>query len=221
MRPTAALFDVDGTLIDSVDGHARAWAATFARFGVEAPAEAVHAQIGKGGDQLMPVFLPQPLIDARGEEIEQVRRDLFRRDYLSEVRAVPGARALFERLRADGLRIALASSCKADELDDYVEIARVGGLFEAATTYDDAEASKPAPDIFEAALRKLGVRPDEAVAIGDSPWDAKAAGAAGVRTIGVLSGGFSEAELRDAGCVEVWRDCADLLAGYERSLLGR
>lgn len=210
---------MDGTLIDSVDAHARAWAATFARFDVQAPIEAVHDQIGKGGDRLMPVFLPQALIDARGAEIEAVRRELFRRDYLPAVTAVPGARALLERLREDGVRIALASSCKADELDDFVEIAGVGGLFEVATTSDDAQSSKPAPDIFQAALARLKVDAADAAAVGDSPWDAKAAGAAGLRTAGVLSGGFAEATLRDAGAAEVWRDCADLLENLPRSLL--
>lgn len=220
MRPRAALFDVDGTLIDSVRQHAEAWAETFARFGFDIPVQAVHDQIGKGGDLLLPALLPPAVVEDRREELEAARGELFRRDYLPTIRAVPGARALLERLRAEGVRIALASSCDQDELPDFVRIADVAGLYDAATTSADAKHSKPCPDIFQAALAKLGVEAGDAVAIGDSPWDAKAASAAGVRTLGVLSGGFPAAELRAAGCVEIWRDCANLLESLERSLLG-
>lgn len=220
MRPRAALFDVDGTLIDSVRQHAEAWAETFTRFGFDIHVQAVHDQIGKGGDQLLPALLPTEVVEARGEELEAARGELFKREYLPTIRPVPGARALLQRLRADGVRVALASSCDEDELPDFVRIADVEGLYEAATTSADAEHSKPCPDIFEAALAKLGAEPADAVAIGDSPWDAKAASAAGVRTIGVLSGGFPAAELRAAGCVEIWRDCADLLENLEQSILG-
>ncbi len=217
-RPAAALFDVDGTLIESVDAHARAWVAAFRHFGIAADFLGVRSQIGKGGDQLMPAIASPEQIAADGEALTAYRAELFKRDELPSVTGVPGAAALFTRLRAEGVRIALASSCKVDELDAFIRIAGVEGLYDDAATADDAEHSKPCPDIFEAALRKLGVPPDAAVAIGDSPWDAKAAGAAGVRTIGVLSGGFDEAELVDAGCEQVWRDCADLLTNYERSL---
>ena len=135
----------------------------------------------------------------------------------------PGVRELFERIKADGLRIALASSAKKEELERYKEIAGIADLVDAETSSDDAEKSKPHPDIFEAALERLeGVAADEAIAVGDTPYDAEAAGKAGIRTIGLLCGGWPEAELREAGCVAIYRDPADLLRQYDRSpLAGR
>jgi HAD superfamily hydrolase (TIGR01509 family) len=168
----------------------------------------------------MPVFLPRDLIESRGEEIEDSRKELFVRDYMPKVRAFPGVRALMERIRADGCRIVLASSAKADEVERYKEIADIADLIDAATSSDDAERSKPFPDIFEAALERIapaGV--DEAVVVGDTPYDAQAARKAGLRTIGVLSGGFAEDSLREAGCVAIYRDPEDVLRNYDRSPL--
>jgi HAD superfamily hydrolase (TIGR01509 family) len=214
------IFDIDGTLIDSVDGHARAWQEVFARLGYDVPFETVRGQIGKGGDQLMPVFLPKDLIEREGEEIERQRLEIFKSKYLPHVRPFPGTRELFERLKAEGLKIVLASSAKGEELKAYKTIARIDDLVEEETSSDDVERSKPHPDIFEAALAKLGgVDPSEAVAVGDTPYDAEAAGKAGVRTVGVLCGGFPEADLRSAGCVAIYRDPADLLAHLETSPL--
>ena len=136
------------------------------------------------------------------------------------VRAFPKVRELFQRVRADGKRIALASSAKGDELEAYKEIAHIEDLVEEETSKDDAERSKPHPDIFEAALEKLGdLKPGEAVVVGDTPYDAEAAGKLGLKTVGVLCGGFPEAELRAAGCVAIYRDPADLLARYAESPL--
>ena len=115
----AVIFDIDGTLIDSVDLHAKAWQETFAHFGHEVAFADVRSQIGKGGDQLMPVFISQEELDRRGDEIEAYRSDLFKSGYLPQVRAFPAVRQLFERIRANGQRIALASSAKADELATY------------------------------------------------------------------------------------------------------
>ncbi len=166
----AVIFDVDGTLIDSVEHHARAWVETFTHFGIDVAYDDVRREIGKGGDQLMPSFVPPELLQSRGEEIESHRVELFKRDHLPKVQAFPGVRELFERIRAEGLAIALASSAKADELERYVEIADVTGLFEAATSSDDAEQSKPFPDIFEAAASKLpGVTLKNSVVVGDTP----------------------------------------------------
>jgi phosphoglycolate phosphatase-like HAD superfamily hydrolase len=127
---------------------------------------------------------------------------------------------LFERIKADGKRIALASSAKGDELEKYKKIANIADLVDAETSSDDAEQSKPHPDIFEAALERLGqISPERVVVIGDTPYDAEAAGKAGLRTIGVLCGGFPEADLRAAGCIAIYRDPADLLARYDTSPL--
>lgn len=218
----AIIFDIDGTLVDSVDLHARAWQEAFRKFGREVAFERVRHQIGKGGDQLMPVFFSAEELERFGEELEKYRGELFKREYLSQVRAFPQVRELFERIRRDGKRIALASSAKKEELTTYKEIARITDLVEEETSADDAEKSKPHPDIFEAALAALGdVRADEALVIGDTPYDAEAAGKIKLRTIGVLCGGFPEAELRAAGCVTLYRDPADLLARYDDSPLAQ
>jgi HAD superfamily hydrolase (TIGR01509 family) len=218
----AVIFDVDGTLIDSVDLHARAWQEALARFGKQVEYERVRYQIGKGGDQLMPVFLSEKELEEFGDELETYRGELFKREYISRVKGFPAVPELFERVRAEGLRIALASSAKADELEVYKKAAGIEGLVEEETSSDDAEKSKPHPDIFEAALSRLGdVSPAEAVVVGDTPYDAEAAGKAGMKTVGLLCGGFPEQDLRDAGCVRIYRDPADLLANYDESPLAR
>ena len=216
----AIIFDIDGTLVDSVDLHARAWQETFRHFGREVEFEKVRHQIGKGGDQLKPVFFSAEELARIGEEMDEFRGDLFKREYISLVRAFPQVRELFQRIRQDGKRIALASSAKQDELKVYKELARITDLVEEETSADDAEKSKPHPDIFEATLAALGdVRADEAIVIGDTPYDAEAAGKINLPTIGVLCGGFPETELRAAGCTHIYRDPADLLARYDASPL--
>ena len=217
MAVQAVIFDVDGTLIDSNDQHALAWLKTFRRFGHDVAFEAVRGQIGKGGDQLMPVFLPDDVIAARGEEIEAWRKDLFKREYLPGLQPFPQVRALFERLRADGRRLVLATSASGDELERYKEIAGIGDLLHGATSSDDAEHSKPEPDIFLAALRTAGVDAADAIVVGDTPYDAEAAGKAGIAAVGLLSGGFPETDLREAGARAIYRDPAHLLDEYDRS----
>ncbi|WP_070998572.1 HAD family hydrolase [Methylobacterium sp. C1] len=216
----AVIFDIDGTLLDSVDLHARAWVEAFAHFGVTTDFADVRRQIGKGGDELMPVFLSEERIARDGETIEAYRSDLFKRRYLSEVRPFPGVRPLFEHIRAAGLTIALASSGKRSEVEHYTEILQIGDLVDVATSSDDADRSKPHPDIFEAALEKLDGAPRDAIiVIGDTPYDAEAAAKAGLRTVGLLCGGFPEADLRSAGCVAIYRDPEDLLNRFAQSPL--
>ena len=216
----AVIFDIDGTLVDSVDLHARAWQETFRHFGKDIPYERVRHQIGKGGDQLMPVFFSKEELDEFGEEMEKYRGELFKRDYLPKVRAFPGVRDLFLRIKADGKRIALASSAKEEELGTYKKIANIEDLVEEETSSDDADKSKPHPDIFEAVMERLGdIEPLEAIVIGDTPYDAEAAGKLNLRTIGVLCGGFPEAELKAAGCVQIYKDPVDLLARYNDSVI--
>lgn len=218
--PRAVIFDIDGTLVDSVDLHARAWQEAFARFGKKVSFEEVRYQIGKGGDQLMPVFLSEDELEEFGEELEKYRGELFKREYMPRVEGFPRVRELFERVRAEGGRIALASSAKEDELEVYKKKADIEGLVEEQTSADDVERSKPHPDVFEAALAQLGdVSADEVIVVGDTPYDAEAAGKIGIRTVGLLCGGFPEDDLRAAGCVEIYRDPADLLARYEESAL--
>ncbi len=218
----AVIFDVDGTLIDSVDFHAQAWVDAFAYFGHAVSFERVRRQIGKGGDHLLPVFLTPAEIDREGEALEAHRGKLLKERYLPRFRAFPKAHQLVERVLADGMRVALGSSAKEDELAAYKRIAGIEDLIEIETSADDAENSKPSPDIFEAALAKLGiVARDRVLVVGDTPYDAEAAGKAGVRTIGLRCGGWPAKELRAAGCIAVFDDPADLLARFDESPLGR
>lgn len=216
----AVIFDIDGTLLDSVDLHARAWVEALRHFGVEVAEADARSQIGKGGDQLMPVFLPQERIEKEGKAIESYRSDLFKRKYLDQVRPFPGVRALFQHLRDKGLKVALASSGKKAEVEHYQKILGIADLVDIATTSDDAERSKPHPDIFEAAIGKLGdIDKSEMIVIGDTPYDAEAANKAGLRTVGVLCGGFPEADLSAAGCIAIYKDPQDLLDGFTGSPL--
>ena len=214
----ALIFDIDGTLLDSVDIHARAWVEAFRHFGVEVDEAKARSQIGKGGDQLMPVFLPRERVEAEGKTIEAYRSDLFKQKYLDQVRPFPGVRELFEHAKARGLVIALASSGKKDEVEHYQKLLGIADLVDVSTSSDDADQSKPHPDIFLAAIDKLdGIEKDDMIVIGDTPYDAEAARKAGLRTIGVLCGGFPEADLTEAGCVEIYQDPQDLLDGFDRS----
>jgi HAD superfamily hydrolase (TIGR01549 family) len=216
----AVIFDIDGTLVDSVDLHAQAWQEAFRRFGRDIPYDEIRSQIGKGGDQLIPVFLSREELDRFGKELDKYRGDLFKREYLPKVRAFPCVRELFQRLRGDGTRIALSSSSKPEEVEAYQKIADIADLVDAATSKGDAEQSKPHPDIFDAALRKLQpIAIDEILVVGDSPYDAEAAAKAGLPTVGVLCGGFAEADLRRAGCIAIFRDIEDLLRRYDESPL--
>ncbi len=208
----AVIFDVDGTLVDSVGYHAEAWERAFARFGKDVDKATLRARIGKGGDQLMPEFLDDAELHRIGDKLEKTRSEIFKDDYLHRLKGFPGCRALMQDLRKRGLKIALASSAKSSELKVYKEIADIDGLTDVETSSDDAEKSKPHPDIFQAALAKLKVAPSNAVVIGDSSFDAEAARKAGIPSIGVLCGGFSESDLREAGAGRVYRDPADLLA---------
>ena len=218
--PKAVIFDVDGTLVDSVDLHAHAWQEAFRDFGHNIPYEDIRGQIGKGGDQLMPVFLSEQELAQVGAALEEHRGKLLRANYLPRVTGFPRVRELFERLLRDGKRVALASSAKGDELEAYKKAARIEDLIHAETSSDDAEKSKPHPDIFEAAIARLdGVARADVVVVGDTPYDAEAAAKAGLRTIGLLCGGFPEQDLKRAGCVAIYGDPADLLTQYDRSPL--
>ena len=208
----AVIFDVDGTLVDSVDRHAEAWERAFAQSGKDVPFRALRSQIGKGGDQLMPVFLDAAELKRLGGDIEAARRAIFAAEHLHRVKGFPGCAALFGALRARGLRIALASSSRKAELAVYKTAAGIDGLTDVETASDDAERSKPHPDIFAAALARLDLPPERAVVIGDTPYDAEAAGRAGIAAIGVLCGGFPAEDIRAAGAARIYRDPEDLLA---------
>lgn len=216
----AVIFDIDGTIVDSVDLHARAWQAAFAKFGKEIPLQNIRRQIGKGADQLLPVFFSKQALDEFGEELDRYRGEIFRKEYLPRVKGFPKVRELFQRIRQDEKRIALASAAKKDELELYKQIAQVGDLIESETSSDDAAKSKPYPDIFEAALQQLpGINLEKIMVVGDTPYDAEAAARANLQTIGLLCGGWKEPALRRAGCIAVYKNPADLLARYRQSPL--
>ncbi len=216
----AVIFDVDGTLVDTVDMHAEAWQRAFKEFGKDLEFQAVREQIGKGGDQLMPEFLSEKELKDFGEKLEKRRTEIFDNEYLPETKPFPKVRELVERIKKDGKKVVLASSATGKEVEFFKKLMNIADLLEAETTSDDAESSKPEPDIFEAALKKIGnPDADKCVVVGDTPYDAIAAAKIDLRTIGVLSGGFPERVLRDAGCIEIYRDPANLLLRYEESAI--
>jgi phosphoglycolate phosphatase-like HAD superfamily hydrolase len=219
--PKAAIFDMDGTLLDSVDLHALAWQEALLKFGHDVSFEKARGQIGKGGDKLIPVFLSADEQRDHGKELEEWRGKHFKTKYLPLVRPFSAVPDLLRRVRDSGVQIAVASSAKKDELDEYLDIAGIADLVDLATSSDDVEESKPAPDIFETVLKKLEIDGSEAVAIGDTPYDAEAAGKAKIATIGVLCGGFTESSLRQAGCAEIYPGPAALFARFANSLLAR
>jgi len=218
---SAIIFDIDGTLIDSVDLHALAWHDAFRHFGHEVSFEDARSQIGKGGDKLLPVFLSNEQIRDHGDVLEAWRSERFKSHYLPMIRPFAAVPELMRALRERGLKIAIASSAKKDELEVYIGIAGVGELIDAKVSSEDVGESKPAPDIFEVTLRCLNVEPKDAVAVGDSPYDAQAASKAGVKAVGVLSGCFTEKALREAGCVAVYPGPAALFACLDASPLAK
>lgn len=215
----AVIFDVDGTIVDTVDFHAEAFQRAFKKFGKDFSFEKIRSQIGKGGDQLLPVFLTEKEIEEFGDNLLEERARIYKSEFLPRVKPFPKVRELFERIKHDGKKIAIGSSSPEDELKIVLKIADVADLIEEKTSSDDAEESKPEPDIFKAALEKLGdPNPSETVVIGDTPYDAEAAEKAGIKTIGVLSGGFPREEL-EKDCAEIYAGPADLLVNYKKSLL--
>jgi phosphoglycolate phosphatase-like HAD superfamily hydrolase len=219
--PKAAIFDLDGTLLDSVDLHALAWHEAMTRFGHDVSFEQARSQIGKGGDKLIPVFLSDDEQRDHGKDMESWRGERFKSAYLPLVRPFSAVPDLLRRARDAGVKIAIGTSAKKDELEKYLDIARIEELVDVTASSEDAEESKPAPDIFEVVLKKLKIEGADALAIGDTPYDASAARKAGIATIGVLCGGFTEASLREAGCADVYPGPAALFAGFNDSLLAR
>ena len=183
--------------------------------------EQARSQIGKGGDKLIPVFLFSEDQRDHGKDLEAWRGQRFKARYLPLVRPFSAVPDLLQRVRDARKSIAIASSAKRDELDKYLEIVNIAKLVDVTSSSEDAEESKPAPDVFEIVLNKLGISGRDAVAIGDTPYDAIAAGKADILTIGVLCGGFTEDSLRQAGCAEVYPGPAALFASFERCLLVR
>jgi HAD superfamily hydrolase (TIGR01509 family) len=217
----ALLCDIDGTLVESNWLHASAWKDAFAAMNLTLELEDIRRQIGKGGDELVPFFVPwwkQPIVQ---EPLETYRKFVFQSEYLSQVKPFPKVREFLLAVQGRGIHLALASSASAEDLGTYKKIAGIEDIIETSTSADDTKRSKPHPDIFSVALKKVGVAAKNTLALGDTPYDAEAAGKAGISTIGVCSGGWSKADLLTAGCIEVYDDVADLLEHIDESAIAR
>jgi HAD superfamily hydrolase (TIGR01509 family) len=203
----AAILDVDGTLVDSNYQHAIAWYRALREHDVTVPVWRLHRLIGVGGDQLVKRAAGDEVEDRLGEAIRESEGRLYG-ELIDEVVPFAGARELIAELRERGHKTVLASSAKEHETEHYIELLDAAELIDDYTTSADVERTKPEPDLVATAMRKAGAL--SAVMVGDSTWDVEAAGRAGLKTIAVLTGGFSEAELRDAGAVDVFESLVDL-----------
>ena len=215
----ALLCDIDGTLVQSNWLHAEAWRDAFAEMGIDVEVEETRRQIGKGGDELIPVFVPWWKQKHVEEPLKELRKFIFQAGYLQRVQPIPRVREFLLRLKDAGIRLALASSASKEDRLPYNKSANMEDLIEEESSADDADRSKPHPDIFQATLKRLKLKPAETLALGDTPYDAEAAGKAGVWTIGVTTGGWSREDLLAAGCIEVYKDVGELLDRFEQSAL--
>ncbi|MFJ6772514.1 HAD family hydrolase [Kitasatospora sp. NPDC091257] len=217
--PAAALFDVDGTLLDTSYWHTVAWAEALGQFGHTPAMARIHGAIGMGGDQLLDHLLGEDRDREQDEAISAAHQALFAR-FWPRLRAFDGAGGLLRELKRRGWTITLASSASARDLQVMRRALDADDAIDHATSADDVEASKPAPDLVHAALAKSGAKPGQALFIGDTPWDVQAAAGAEVACVAVLSGGFGERALRTAGALEVHRDVGELLTRLDSSALG-
>ena len=218
MQP-AAILDVDGTLVDSNDAHAQAWVDAFNEAGVDVPAARVRRAIGMGGDKLMPHVAGMSGESREGKRIGKRRGEIFREQYLPHIAAFPRVRDLLQRFAADGYTLVVASSAQPDELEALLRIANVADLISTKASSDDADRSKPDPDIVSAALKRSGAAPDQALMLGDTPYDVEAARRAGIAIVAVESGGWGVPDLR--GAVEVHPGAAEICAHYDQSAFAR
>lgn len=213
------IFDIDGTLVDSNDAHAKSWVDAFADAGYDVPFDAVRPLIGMGADKLLPKTIGIGHDTDDGKTLIKRRSEIFRERYLPHLRPFKGSRDLVTRVRSSGLKAVVATSAKDEELQALLKAAQVDDLMQERATSSDAKRSKPDPDIVQAAIEESGISQEDLVMIGDTPYDVEAAGRAGVRAIGFRSGGWSDEALK--GAVEIYNGPADLLAKYESSLIGR
>ena len=213
-----AVLDIDGTLVDTNYHHAIAWFRAFAHHGLVLPIWRIHRHIGMGGDQVVTALCGDDVEVQLGDDIREAEGDEYAK-LIGEVRTMEGSRELIESLKGRGHVVVLASSAKEDEVDAYLDLLDARDLADAWTTSADVESTKPAPDLVHAAMARVGGEPADAVMVGDTPWDVKAAGAADVQTLAVVTGGFSEAELREAGASGVYESVADLGARLDETPL--
>ena len=206
--PLNAILDVDGTLVDTNYQHAIAWHRALRSHGHQVQMWLIHRHIGMGGDQILDALIGEEAAAVDGEAISEAEAEAYGK-MIDEVEPMEGARELIEKLRREGNTVILASSAKQDEVDHYLDLLDARDLVDDWTTSADVEATKPEPDLVNAALEKAG-NDDPSVMVGDSVWDVKAAKRAGIPTLAVLTGGFSEEELREAGAAQVVEAINDL-----------
>lgn len=209
------ILDVDGTLVDSNDAHAQAWVDALEASGYKFDFEAVRPLIGMGGDQVLATLLQLDPDNDESKHIRDVRGKIFGERYLDNVRAFAEVPALLEQMRNAGLKLVVGSSATQQELQPLLEIAGIVDLLNDQTSSDDAERSKPDPDIIEVALSKLRLPPEQVIMLGDTPYDIEAAQRAGVATVALRSGGWEDDELVDAAAI--YDDPADLLLHFSAS----
>jgi HAD superfamily hydrolase (TIGR01549 family) len=214
--PPAAILDIDGTLVDTNFHHAMAWYRAFHQHEVVLPIWRIHRHIGMGGDQLVKALAGERVEAEQGDDIRAAEKVLYS-ELIGEVEPLEGARKLIEDLKERGHAVVLASSAKQDEVDHYLDLLNARELADGWTTSADVEATKPEPDLVTAAVEKAGG--GDAVMVGDTTWDCEAAGRAGVPTVAVLTGGFSEAELREAGAVAVFHSIEELRGALDETPL--
>ena len=206
--PKAVILDVDGTLVDSVYQHAICWHRAFARCGVSIPVWRCHRHIGMGGDQLVPAVAGRAIEDEHGERLRELEGDLFG-ELIDEVEPLEGATELIAALSEHERTVVLSSSAKEDDVEHYVELLEAKGRIAGYTSSGDVETTKPDPEAIDTALEIAGTR--DAIMVGDSVWDVRAAERAGIGCVGLLSGGFSESELLEAGASRVYPGPGDLV----------
>ena len=217
MSPAAAILDVDGTLVDTNYHHALAWYRAFRQHGVVLPIWRIHRHIGMGGDQLVASLVSEEWDAEHGDDVRSAEKALYGA-LMPEVEPLEGARELITDLRERGHAVVLASSAKPDEVDHYLDLLDARGVVDGWTTSGDVEHTKPEPDLVAAAVEKAGG--GDAVMIGDSTWDCESSARAGVKALGVLMGGFSESELRDAGAERVYGSLVELRGHLGEAPLG-
>jgi HAD superfamily hydrolase (TIGR01549 family) len=215
--PPAAILDIDGTLVDTNYHHSLAWYRAFRQHGIVLPIWKIHTHIGMGGDQLVESLTSASVDEEIGDDIRSAEKALYMA-LIEEVEPVEEAREFIADLKKRGHTVVLASSAKEDEVEHYLDLLDARGLADAWTTSADVESTKPQPDLVKAALSKAGG--GDAVMVGDTPWDIKAASGADVPTIAVITGGFSRAELEEAGAAAVFESVAELRSGLADTPLG-
>jgi HAD superfamily hydrolase (TIGR01549 family) len=212
-----AILDIDGTLVDTNYHHAVAWYRAFRQHGIIVPTWRIHRHVGMGGDQLIEALAGKKAEDERGDDIRNAEKAVYL-TFIEEVEPIEGARELIEDLKERGHSVILASSAKENEVEHYLDLLKVREIVDGWTTSADVEETKPEPDLVKAAIEKGAG--DAAVMLGDSTWDCEAAKRAGVATVALLTGGFSEEELRDAGAVEVFDSLVELRRKLDDTPLG-